>query len=359
MTIFFGPTARTASVGFAILASLILVDAAQAGTASFAGLGFLDPSHPSTTNPYIDADGTVVAGTSNYADEKSEAFRWTQSGGIVGLGFLSRTNESAAGAISGNGQVVAGSGGTGTVGYTAFRWSETTGMARLNDEKVATNIAAANRNGSILAGGDIRIVKGNNTPQSLGVLGTPEGGGTGAQAMSMDSTGDYIVGFSSTTTEGQVEAFIWNEGMSGLGFPPSDSISTANGISGDAKTVVGYGRPMTNSETTAFYWTTLSGIDPLSAPAGLPYTVANAVNEHGTIIVGCATANTEETDYQAIMWNNKGVPKTIAAIAAQNGLSTTGWTLTCATSVSGSGKTIVGNGIDPDGHNEAWILQLP
>jgi len=346
-------------VGFAILASLILVDAAQAGTASFAGLGFLNASYPSSTNPYVNADGTVVAGTSNYDNGRSEAFRWTLSGGMVGLGFLQSKNESAAGAISGNGQVVGGSGGTNEVNDGAFRWTDATGMEPINDQRVAANIVGINRNGSVFTGDEIRWVKGTNRAEQLGEIGAPNGQNGFSLAAGIDSSGDYVVGYSSTTTEGQDEAYLWNGGMAGLGFPPSDTMSFANGISGDSKTVVGYGRPMTSGETTAFYWTTLSGIQPLSAPAGLPYTVANAVNEHGTIIVGCATANTEETDYQAIMWNNKGVPKTIASVAAANGLSTTGWTLTCATSVSASGKTIVGNGIDPDGYNEAWILQLP
>jgi len=371
MTVFFGPTARIVSVGFAILASLNLVDAAEAGTASFTGLGFLNASYPSSTNPYVNADGTVVAGTSNYASEMSEAFLWTQSGGAVALGFVKRTNQSAAESISGNGLVVGGNAsgsGSGEIPEIAFRWSEATGMEQLNDGRIGSTVFGLNKNGAVLAGSDgeeaFRWVKGEKKAQLLGFLGIPSGSTSGYSfANGMDSTGDYVVGSSSTTTQGQSEAYIWNGGMTGLGFPPSDTISSANGISGDSKTVVGYGRPTTlgiNGETTAFYWTTLSGIQPRSAPAGLPYTIANAVNEHGTIIVGCATASTTQgVDDQAIMWNNKGVPKTIAAIAAQNGLSTTGWTLTCATSVSASGKTIVGNGIDPDGHNEAWILQLP
>ena len=104
----------------------------------------------------------------------------------------------------------------------------------------------------------------------------------------------------------------------------------------------------------------MGGIQALSGPAGLPYTVANAVSNNGAVIVGCATASaTAGTGDQAVMWNSQHVPKTIASVAAKDGISITGWTLTCATSVSASGKAIVGNGIDPDGHNQAWLLQLP
>jgi hypothetical protein len=36
-----------------------------------------------------------------------------------------------------------------------------------------------------------------------------------------------------------------------------------------------------------------------------------------------------------------------------------GWTLTRATDISADGRTIVGNGINPFGLQEAWMLQLP
>ena len=35
------------------------------------------------------------------------------------------------------------------------------------------------------------------------------------------------------------------------------------------------------------------------------------------------------------------------------------WTLTEATGISADGLTIIGNGINPDGHKEAWIATIP
>jgi len=358
---------KTMCLGFWVLASLAVASPVAAAGGSFTGLGFLNPSFPSSSNPYVDADGTVVAGTSNYADGLNEAFIWTSSGGIVGLGFANRTHESAAGGISANGQVVDGTAdGTekGDIPMVAFWWTAKTGIEAFNDQKAASSAFGLNRNGSMMAGNEgdeaVRWTKGDIHAESLGFLGEANSESGFSLETGMDATGDNIVGRSSTSTVGQSEAFIWNGSMTALGFPGSDNLSVANGIGGDAKTVVGYGLPPDSDETTAFYWTLLSGIQALSGPAGLPYTIANAVSNNGSIIVGCATASTTAgTGDQAVMWNSQHVPKTIASIAAKDGISIAGWTLTCATSVSAGGKTIVGNGIDPDGHNQAWLLQLP
>jgi len=358
---------RIPYLGFAALASLAVASPVAAAGGSFTGLGFLNPSFPSSTNPYVDADGTVVAGTSNYADGLNEAFIWTSSGGIVGLGFANRTHESAAGGISANGQVVDGTAqGTeqGDITFVAFRWTAKAGLEAFNDQKAATGAFGLNRNGSIMAGNEgeeaLRWTKGDVHVQHLGFLGVPNSGSPISLETGMDATGDYIIGSSSTSTAGQSEAFVWNGGMSGLGFPSGDNASFALGIGSDSKTIVGFGYVTNTNETTAFYWTTLGGMQVLSAPAGLPYAVASAVSNNGSVIVGCATASTQPNiGDEAVMWNSHHVPKTVASIAAMDGISIAGWTLSCATSVSAGGKTIVGNGIDPDGHNQAWLLQLP
>jgi uncharacterized membrane protein len=149
---------RIPYLGFAALASLAVASPVAAAGGSFTGLGFLNPSFPSSTNPYVDADGTVVAGTSNYADGLNEAFVWTSSGGIVGLGFANRTHESAAGGISANGQVVDGTAqGTRTGRYYVRSVPvdrKGTGMEAFNDQKAATGAFGLNRNGSIMAGNE-------------------------------------------------------------------------------------------------------------------------------------------------------------------------------------------------------------
>ena len=70
----------------ALLACSALMPAlAQAD--DFQGLGFL-PSGTYSQAFGVSADGSVIVGTGNSTVSGAEAFRWTSSAGIVGLGVL-------------------------------------------------------------------------------------------------------------------------------------------------------------------------------------------------------------------------------------------------------------------------------
>jgi probable HAF family extracellular repeat protein len=73
----------------------------------------------------VSVDGSVVVG-----DSGQQAFRWTQSGGIAGLGFLSGQTSSSAVDVSANGSVVVGS-SSNPGNEQAFRWTQSGGMAGL------------------------------------------------------------------------------------------------------------------------------------------------------------------------------------------------------------------------------------
>jgi probable HAF family extracellular repeat protein len=100
---------------------------------SMQGLGLLDASsyYPSSRAYDVSDDGGVIVGDSaNSAG--TEAFRWTQSGGMVGLGDLAGgAHQSTALAVSPDGNVVVGHGRTATATSEAFRWTEASGMQAL------------------------------------------------------------------------------------------------------------------------------------------------------------------------------------------------------------------------------------
>ena len=103
---YFSAIAQTFTLtGFSVL-SLFAISPVQA--ASFSGLGgFYSPSG-------VSADGSVIVGT-RHTDNgyTNEAFRWTQSSGIVGLGFLANDHHgSIATDVSADGSVVVGGGYT-------------------------------------------------------------------------------------------------------------------------------------------------------------------------------------------------------------------------------------------------------
>src|SRR5205807_684489 len=93
------------------------------------GLGFLSRG-PSFSEAFgVNAGGTVVVGVGDIPDISEEAFRWTQAGGMVGLGLLPGGHGSAALGVNADGTVVVGA-GSANVGpfppknnVEAFRWA--------------------------------------------------------------------------------------------------------------------------------------------------------------------------------------------------------------------------------------------
>ncbi len=94
------------------------------------GLGDLAGGSFQSAAEGTSADGSVVVGFSN-SGSGTEAFRWTASGGMVGLGHLvGRSVTSIARGTSADGSVVVGfSNGGG--GQEPFVWDETNGMRGL------------------------------------------------------------------------------------------------------------------------------------------------------------------------------------------------------------------------------------
>ncbi|MEX2308600.1 MAG: SUMF1/EgtB/PvdO family nonheme iron enzyme [Pirellulales bacterium] len=103
----------------------------------------------------VSADGSVVAGRRVRSGGHArppiiEAFRWTQTGGTVGLGGF----ESNAYAVSADGSVVVGQGASGSR-IEAFRWTQTSGMVGLGDlpgGSFESNAYAVSADGSVIVG---------------------------------------------------------------------------------------------------------------------------------------------------------------------------------------------------------------
>jgi len=99
----------------------------------------------------VSADGVVIVGTES--DNRlgpsgwSEAFRWTEAGGVVGLGYLpGGLEQSEAFAVSADGSVIVGRGSVGYAPpgdgfsqaiYEAFIWTPDEGLRKLRDVLVA------------------------------------------------------------------------------------------------------------------------------------------------------------------------------------------------------------------------------
>jgi probable HAF family extracellular repeat protein len=112
-----------------LLVGLLSIFATSTFGATFTPLGYL----PGGTSSYalgVSDVGSVAVGWSQ-STEGQQAFRWTPSGGIIGLGDLpAGAFNSFATDVSADGSVVVGTGRAAPT-QQAFRWTSTTGMVSL------------------------------------------------------------------------------------------------------------------------------------------------------------------------------------------------------------------------------------
>ena len=236
------------AVLLAVLGAMATVPSTPVHAESFSGLGFLSGGNDSQAVG-VNADGTVVVGSS-YATRNgtnAEAFRWTQAGGMAGLGFLPGGGYSEAAGVNADGTVVVGLGGLGSdsigIGYfEAFRWTQVGGMAGLGflPGGGLSEALGVNADGTVVVGGST-AASGTGTnleafrwTQAGGMagLGFLPGGGL-SQAQGVNADGTVVVGESTASGTGtNAEAFRWTQagGMVGLGFLPGGSLSVAQGV---------------------------------------------------------------------------------------------------------------------------------
>ena len=174
-------------------------------------LTWLDPLPGDDSGlPYaVSADGSTIVGQSSrgayHSDYRPEAFRWTPSGGMAGLGFLPGHAWSEAHGVSADGTVVVGYSQAAIgehmhAGGEAFRWTEDTGPVGLghlqgDDLSWAYGVSA---DGSVVVG-----YSGNMGWNDTAFLWTRQGkmtalplpaGGAWSRAMAVSATGSVVAG---------------------------------------------------------------------------------------------------------------------------------------------------------------------
>jgi len=203
----------------------------------------------------VSADGSVVVGTGGSASG-SEAFRWTPSGGMVGLGALAVGLNSGGHAVSADGLVVVGDAQS-AYGTEAFRWTVSDGMGGLGDlpgGPTSSNAGAVSADGSVMVGWSISALgteafRWTALGGMIG-LGDLPGEPFESKGKAVSSDGSVVVG--RATAASGYEAFVWDatNGMrnlkdvltSDLGLDLTEwTLTHAEGISADGRTIVGYG----------------------------------------------------------------------------------------------------------------------
>ncbi|HVP28588.1 MAG TPA: PEP-CTERM sorting domain-containing protein [Myxococcota bacterium] len=304
----------------------------------------------------VSADGSTVVGVSvtDHPNLGEEAFRWTASGGMVGLGFLPEENASYANGVSADGSVVVGN--TGLSFGEAFRWTASGGMVGLGflPGGVDSQAYGISADASVVvgaSGGQAFRWTASSGMVGLGTL--PRGTASNAYGVSAD--GSVVVGIGDTARNGPVQAFRWTAsgGMVGLGFLPGGISSWATAVSADGSTVVGIN--FSEGIGAAFRWTANDGMVDIGSTLGV-FSAAEAVSGNGSVIVGAYEPDNHFR--HAFIWDNTHGARDLQQVLTADGLDLTGWTLQDALGISADGQTIVGAGIGPDGE-EAWIAVIP
>ena len=311
------------------------------GSITFTPLGFLSDSNFYSEARAVSNNGIVV-GSSASGIRGRQAFRWTATGGLEGLGSLGGGTVrpmSYAYGISADGVVIVGEDRAG-VGDQAFRWTETGGMVGLGDlpgNRLRSSAQGVSADGAVVVGRGLSDSGGEAFRWTeAGMVGL----GLSGTAYDVSTDGSVIVG----TTSGR-EAFRWTEaGLVGLGDLPGGLVhSDARDVSSDGSVVVG--QSWSDAGTEAFRWTEAEGMVSLGGSG-----VAYGVSGDGKLIVGESNG--------AFLWDEANGMRSLQDLVEDAGWDLTGWTLQGATGISDNGRYIVGYGMNPDSNTEAWLIDL-
>lgn len=200
------------------------------------------------------AGGIVVGRSESFDGAIGQAFRWTSTTGLVGLGYTQPGHVySEAAAISRDGATIVGHSRGG--GYSeAFAWREGVGMQVLAGLD-STNEARAygtNFDGRVVVG-DTRYGAGNQGAVIMWISGQPvalgfASGYSRSAAIAVDDSGSVVVGYVSSPFQ---TAGIWTPGRGmeplsaylafhGVQVPAGINLLTATAVSADGMTLGGY-----------------------------------------------------------------------------------------------------------------------
>ena len=373
------------SATLAVLLMTLACSDAHADQPFFMALGTSPGGYSRATG--VSADGSVVVGWQGYADtiNFTDAFRWTRNGGKVALGLSSSTQTGYRfvypSAVSADGAVIVGQRELwNTFGVVeAFAWTETGGMLGLGDlpDLPGGNASFWSEAHDVSADGSVIVGKGNGSfggaaeafrwTSATGMvsLGDLPGDLFKSDATAVSADGSVVVGYGYSSNGGK-EAFRWTsaEGMVGLGnlagwtIPTGNAIlSNAYAVSADGSVVVGISRSVLTTEFEAFRWTNAGGMVGLGdLPGGSFRSGAVDVSADGSVVIG--HSNTGSFNEPFIWRASEGMRNLRSMLTVDLGLDLSGLTALNVEALSADGRTIVGWATNALGSIEPWVAYL-
>jgi probable HAF family extracellular repeat protein len=339
--------------------------------AQFIPIPSLDDQTYSAAATGVSQDGHVVVGWSE-SDEGVRAFRWTSADGIqsLGAGFMPGLMEpvSQATAISANSEVIVGwthyfDEGSYSARKMAFFWSIEGGFEIVPTSSSGNNFIprAVSADGSVIVG-DVEtsaydsfavIFHWNHHVETIL-------GGTSwhkVQAIGVSHDGQWIAGSGVYSLYPNYyyprASFLYNEDsrFQFIGQLSGDTFLRATALSADGRLIAGKNGA---SSPSIFRWTESTGIVDIGTLSGTSDPEILAVNETGSIMVGRAGA---VDNWSALIWDEANGFQYLSDYVTQAfGLDLQGWRLTRADAITQ--YAIVGQGINPDGIEKAWLIQI-
>lgn len=327
------------AIGVSIaLASLFGASHAAAATIyHMTGLGFL-PNQDTSSATAISANGQVTGYSQTLNHTSPTPFVWTASGGMKPIKLPPGASDGLAWGINSLGQVV------GETGDAALLATTTTARTLGFLPTAFESYARAINDSGIVVGYSPTLPPGTSSYLPTAFLWTSAGGiqnlghsigGAGSTAFAINAQGQ-IVGYASTSLGNHPVLWTVSGAFEDLDPSPQDS-GQANAINslGD---VVGWTSP-----GGAFIWSAASGMKRI----GL---TPNGINDSDQV-VGANLLN--DGHEHAAIWTSDGGTQYLTFLMDSSGV---GWKLEVANAINNSGW-IVGEGIDPAGKTEAFLLR--
>lgn len=314
----------------------------------------------------ISIDGRVAVGSSINANDKRVAVRWID-GKVEQLPSIPGSSISSfAWDVSADGSAIVGNGRF-FGGNVGFRWENGIGTSIGTLGGSSTSATGVSHDGSVVIGASgignglwsaVRWESGDLV--DIGSLpgATPS---FGNRALDVSADGSVIVGFGdASVADAEFEAFRWeNDVMTPLGdLPGGEFFSGANAVSADGSVVVGSSKSTDDSEEVeAFRWEDglMVGLGDLAG--GTFKSSALAASEDGSVVVGRGTTSVGN---EAFFWDEQNGMRNLRQMLIDDfGLDLSGWVLTRASDITPDGRIITGDGMNPEGSFEAWIVTIP
>ena len=306
----------------------------------------------------VSADGTTVVGRFDPGGA-TYAYRWTLGSSPTALNLAPHSAlNSHSYRVSHDGNRIVGEFGPPT---TRFRWTNGNPVELLSF--LPGSIDDMTPDGSTLIGADSSDVE-YLWNESTGV--TPIGGANDPNhdAFAVSDNGQVVVGGFNNEQLNGTDAYHWTDagGFTSIGRlpwtgPPQTAIgSKAYAVSADGSVIVGASSADSEPEdasysSRAFRWTEETGMVDI----GGSFSGAYGITPNGNVIVGNMNSNVGSV---ASVWDFVHGMRSIPEMLENDGYDLTDWRLTRATAISANGRVIIGEGKNPAGNHEAWVVLL-